>query len=123
MALSISTITVSLKFIAENWKRISPTFFLLSPAWIILVVTSPCSATVSPIVAMTLPYSSLIASRANQALEVKSPTQIVITGCDKELVGQVAAKIRSFRKPEPYKGKGIKYSNETIVRKAGKTAG
>ena len=55
-------------------------------------------------------------------LEVASPTQIVITGCDKELVGQVAAKIRSFRKPEPYKGKGIKYSDETIVRKAGKTA-
>ncbi len=56
-------------------------------------------------------------------LEVASPTQIKISGCDKELVGQVAAKIRSFRKPEPYKGKGIKYSNEVIVRKAGKTAG
>ncbi len=56
-------------------------------------------------------------------LEVTTPTQIIINGCDKELVGQVAAKIRSFRKPEPYKGKGIKYSDETIVRKAGKTAG
>ena len=56
-------------------------------------------------------------------LEVTSPTQIKITGCDKELVGQIAAKIRSFRKPEPYKSKGIKYSDETIVRKAGKTAG
>ena len=56
-------------------------------------------------------------------LEVTTPTQIKINGCDKELVGQVAAKIRSFRKPEPYKGKGIKYSDETIVRKAGKTAG
>ena len=56
-------------------------------------------------------------------LEVATPTQIKINGCDKELVGQVAAKIRSFRKPEPYKGKGIKYSDETIVRKAGKTAG
>jgi large subunit ribosomal protein L6 len=55
-------------------------------------------------------------------LEVVTPTQIKISGCDKELVGQVAAKIRSFRKPEPYKGKGIKYSNEIIVRKAGKTA-
>ncbi len=55
-------------------------------------------------------------------LEVTSPTQIKISGCDKELVGQVAAKIRSFRKPEPYKGKGIKYSDEIIVRKAGKTA-
>ena len=56
-------------------------------------------------------------------LEVPSPTQIKISGCDKELVGQVAAKIRSFRKPEPYKGKGIKYSDEIIIRKAGKTAG
>lgn len=56
-------------------------------------------------------------------IEVASPTQIKISGCDKELIGQIAAKIRSFRKPEPYKGKGIKYSNETIIRKAGKTAG
>jgi large subunit ribosomal protein L6 len=56
-------------------------------------------------------------------IELASPTQVKISGCDKELVGQVAAKIRSFRKPEPYKGKGIKYSNEIIVRKAGKTAG
>lgn len=56
-------------------------------------------------------------------LEVPSPTQIKISGVDKELVGAVAAKIRSFRKPEPYKGKGIKYSDETIIRKAGKTAG
>lgn len=60
---------------------------------------------------------------AEITVEVNSPTQIKISGCDKELVGQVAAKIRSFRKPEPYKGKGIKYSNEVIVRKAGKTAG
>lgn len=56
-------------------------------------------------------------------LEVPTPTQIVIKGIDKELVGLVAAKIRSFRKPEPYKGKGIKYSDEIIIKKAGKTAG
>jgi large subunit ribosomal protein L6 len=56
-------------------------------------------------------------------LETTTPTHIVITGIDKQLVGQVAAKIRSIRKPEPYKGKGIKYSNEQILRKAGKTAG
>ncbi len=56
-------------------------------------------------------------------LEVPSPTQVKISGIDKELVGLVAAKIRSFRKPEPYKGKGIKYSDEIIIRKAGKTAG
>jgi large subunit ribosomal protein L6 len=56
-------------------------------------------------------------------IETTSPNQIIISGNDKELVGLVAAKIRSIRKPEPYKGKGIKYSDEHIVRKAGKTAG
>lgn len=56
-------------------------------------------------------------------IEVPAPTQIKVSGIDKELVGLIAAKIRSFKKPEPYKGKGIKYSNEFIIRKAGKTAG
>jgi large subunit ribosomal protein L6 len=56
-------------------------------------------------------------------LEAPTQTQVVVSGIDKQLVGQVAAKIRSIRKPEPYKGKGIKYSDEQIVRKAGKTAG
>jgi large subunit ribosomal protein L6 len=48
------------------------------------------------------------------------PTMIAITGADRQRVGQVAAEIRAFRPPEPYKGKGIKYSNETIRRKEGK---
>jgi large subunit ribosomal protein L6 len=56
-------------------------------------------------------------------IEVPVPTQLKISGFDKELVGMIAAKVRSFRKPEPYKGKGVKYSGEVIVRKAGKTAG
>jgi large subunit ribosomal protein L6 len=56
-------------------------------------------------------------------LETPTPTQIIVTGIDKQLVGLVASKIRSIRKPEPYKGKGIKYSDEQIQRKAGKTAG
>lgn len=56
-------------------------------------------------------------------LQTPTQTQIVVSGIDKQLVGMVASKIRSIRKPEPYKGKGIKYSNEQIVRKAGKTAG
>ena len=55
-------------------------------------------------------------------LEVPQPTNITISGSDRQLVGQVAAKIRSFRLPEPYKGKGIKYEGETIRRKAGKAA-
>lgn len=56
-------------------------------------------------------------------VEVPTPTNIVVSGIDKQLVGQIAAKIRSFRPPEPYKGKGIRYEGEQIIRKAGKTAG
>ncbi len=48
------------------------------------------------------------------------PTSVTISGADKQLVGQIAANIRSFRKPEPYKGKGVKYLDETIFRKEGK---
>jgi large subunit ribosomal protein L6 len=54
------------------------------------------------------------------AFEVPVPTQIVVTGIDKEVVGQVAADIRSIRKPEPYKGKGVRYAGERVLRKAGK---
>ena len=57
----------------------------------------------------------------SKALEVQGPTKVVVSGIDKVLVGQVAAKIRSFRPPEPYKGKGIRYEGEQIRRKAGKT--
>jgi large subunit ribosomal protein L6 len=53
--------------------------------------------------------------------EVTAQTQIVIKGNDKEAVGQVAANIRNMRKPEPYKGKGVRYLNERVRRKAGKT--
>lgn len=56
-------------------------------------------------------------------IEIPANNQIKVSGVDKELVGLVASKIRSFKKPEPYKGKGIKYSDEVIVRKAGKAAG
>jgi len=55
-------------------------------------------------------------------MEVLKDTNVVISGIDKQLVGQVAAKIRSFKEPEPYKGKGIKYEGEYIRRKAGKAA-
>ena len=56
-------------------------------------------------------------------VEVPKPTQIKVSGIDKQRVGEVAANIRSFRKPEPYKGKGIHYVGEVIRRKEGKTAG
>jgi large subunit ribosomal protein L6 len=53
--------------------------------------------------------------------EVPAPTRITVQGANKQLVGQVAADIRKIRKPEPYKGKGVRYAGEHIVRKAGKT--
>ena len=53
-------------------------------------------------------------------IEVPQPNQVVVSGCDKQKVGQVAAEIRRWRKPEPYKGKGIKYRGEYIFRKEGK---
>lgn len=55
-------------------------------------------------------------------IDVPTPSSVVISGISKDLVGLVASKIRSFRLPEPYKGKGIKYENEVVRRKAGKTA-
>lgn len=62
------------------------------------------------------------AAPAGIEYEVPSPTKIVVRGVDKELVGQTAAEIRAIRKPEPYKGKGIRYEGEHVRRKAGKAA-
>jgi large subunit ribosomal protein L6 len=74
---------------------------------------------------LNIGYSHPIYFMPPDGINILAPTatQIIISGIDKQLVGLVAAKIRSIRKPEPYKGKGIKYSNEIIQRKAGKTAG
>ena len=55
------------------------------------------------------------------SVNVENPTTVVVSGMQKDLVGEFAAKIRSVRPPEPYKGKGIAYEGETIRRKAGKT--
>jgi large subunit ribosomal protein L6 len=60
---------------------------------------------------------------AGITIKVENPTRVLISGADKALVGQVAADIRDFRPPEPYKGKGVKYEGEYIRRKAGKAAG
>ena len=73
---------------------------------------------------LALGYSHpiLFAPPGEIKLEAPTPTSILISGIDKQLVGQVASKIRSFRPPEPYKGKGVKYEGEYIRRKAGKAA-
>ena len=55
-------------------------------------------------------------------IETPSQTEVVISGCDKQRVGQVAAEIRAYRPPEPYKGKGVRYSDEQVVRKEAKKA-
>ncbi len=72
---------------------------------------------------LSLGYSHPVVYPLPQGItvEVDKMTKLSVKGIDKELVGQAAAKIRSFRGPEPYKGKGIKYATETILRKAGKT--
>ncbi len=57
---------------------------------------------------------------ADVQIKCEKPTSITVSGADKQRVGQIAAEIRGFRKPEPYKGKGIKYADETILRKEGK---
>ncbi len=74
---------------------------------------------------LQLGYSHPIVVSVPDKISIKtnSPTEIEVSGIDNELVGMVAAKIRSFRKPEPYKGKGVRYAGEYIRRKAGKTAG
>ena len=72
---------------------------------------------------LTLGYSHPVEMEEPEGItiEVPSQTQIIVKGIDKQAVGEVAAKIREKRKPEPYKGKGIKYSTEYIKRKEGKT--
>ena len=69
-------------------------------------------------------YSHSVPVEAPEGIsfEVPAPNRITVRGIDKQLVGQVAADIRKIRKPEPYKGKGIRYSDERVLRKAGKSA-
>jgi large subunit ribosomal protein L6 len=75
-------------------------------------------------VTFTLGYSHPIDFPLPGGIEAKvEKNRVILSGVDRELLGQTAAKVRSLRPPEPYKGKGIKYVEETILRKAGKTAG
>jgi large subunit ribosomal protein L6 len=71
---------------------------------------------------LSLGFSHDVVYNVPEGIEVKTPApiQIEISGADRQKVGQVAAEIRGFKRPEPYKGKGIRYSDETILRKEGK---
>ncbi len=74
---------------------------------------------------LNIGYSHPVEITPEEGVKVETPSQtsIIVSGIDKERVGEVAAQIRAVRKPEPYKGKGIKYKDEFILRKEGKTAG
>ena len=70
---------------------------------------------------MSLGFSHPVKYSAPDGVELKTnKMEIIVSGIDKQKVGQTAAEIRAFKKPEPYKGKGIKYADEVILRKAGK---
>jgi large subunit ribosomal protein L6 len=71
---------------------------------------------------LNLGFSHSVDVKAPEGItfEVPAQTQVIVSGIDKEVVGQVAANIRSIRKPEPYKGKGVRYAGEKVLRKAGK---
>ena len=73
---------------------------------------------------LSLGYSHPVLFKAPEGITISTPTQteILVAGADKQLVGEVAAKIRGYRPPEPYKGKGVKYAGEVIIRKEAKKA-
>lgn len=82
------------------------------------------AATTTTRLDLALGFSHPVSVDAPQGItfETPAPTRITVRGIDKEIVGQVAANIRSIRKPEPYKGKGVRYAGEVVRRKAGKAA-
>jgi len=73
---------------------------------------------------LTLGFSHPVEYPAPEGITIETPsqTEVVVRGCDKQRVGQVAAEIRAFRPPEPYKGKGVRYADEQVVRKEAKKA-
>jgi large subunit ribosomal protein L6 len=73
---------------------------------------------------LALGFSHPIEYNAPEGIKIETPsqTEIIVSGCDKQKVGQVAAEIRSYRPPEPYKGKGVRYADERVVRKEAKKA-
>ena len=73
---------------------------------------------------LALGFSHPVEYKAPEGVKIEAPTQteIVVSGCDKQRVGQAASEIRAFRPPEPYKGKGVRYSDERVIRKEAKKA-
>lgn len=77
------------------------------------------------VLVLNVGFSHQVEIKGEEGVKIETPNQttIKVSGISKERVGEIAARIRAVKKPEPYKGKGIKYSNEKILRKEGKTAG
>jgi large subunit ribosomal protein L6 len=73
---------------------------------------------------LALGFSHPVEYNAPEGVTIEAPsqTEIIVSGCDKQKVGQVASEIRAFRPPEPYKGKGVRYSDERVIRKEAKKA-
>ena len=71
---------------------------------------------------LSLGFSHPVEYQVPEGVDIETPsqTQVVVRGIDKQLVGQVSAEIRAFRPPEPYKGKGVRYANESVKRKEAK---
>ena len=82
-----------------------------------------CTSKGPSAIELALGFSHAVPFEAPEGItfEVPAPIKIIVRGIDKEVVGQVAANIRKIRKPEPYKGKGVRYTGERVARKAGKT--
>jgi len=90
-----------------------------------LIGTGYTAASKDNFLLLNVGYSHPVYIQCPENLTIKTPqpTEIIISGIDKQLVGQFSARIRQIRKPEPYKGKGIRYSDEIVRKKAGKTVG
>ena len=90
-----------------------------SSNWLALVIVHRCRA---KNLNLTLGFSHPVVYVAPEGISIETPsqTEIIIKGTDKQKVGQVAAEIRRFRPPEPYKGKGVRYANERVVLKEAK---
>jgi large subunit ribosomal protein L6 len=73
---------------------------------------------------LALGFSHPVEYKAPEGVTIEAPsqTEVIVSGCDKQRVGQVASEIRAFRPPEPYKGKGVRYSDERVIRKEAKKA-
>jgi hypothetical protein len=110
----------TLRAITRQHGRACPRASSASSSWSASVTAPPCRARPEP----ELGFSHPVCSPRPRASPSTTPTQteILVAGADKQRVGEVAAKIRGFRPPEPYKGKGVKYSGEKIISKEAKKA-